>query len=419
MTIPRMGAKSKPTNGNRIAERVGNVTIPIYPTPTNRYNGFTVVWYDGGKRCRKFFAQLPDARKHAREIATKIENQERQVLMLKPEHARTYVDAVSTLRPLNLGLDAAVREIVAARGIVGDYPLLQALQFWKRHHDYAIPERRVADVVAELVNGLRKDGASEAHVDEMDRVLGKFAAAFQTNIGNVCTADINAFLRGLETSPASRNVYRRKIVTLFNYARRVGYLPDRTTAATKTAKAKESGREIEIYGAEEMAQLLQHANDNLRPFLVLCGFCGLRPAEAMRLDCREIDFTRGTVLVLASKSKTRTRRFAPLPPNAAAWLRPLAKPTGNVVNVVMIVNALRRLGLRSGVTMKRNGLRHSFVSYRLAVTHNANQVALEAGHSADVLFRHYRELCTEEEAKRWFSIAPAEAANIVSMVATA
>ena len=410
--------KIQRANGKRITEKVGNVTVPIYPTPSNGYNGFTVAWRDGGKRLRKFFARLADARNHARQIATKIENQERQVFTLKPEHARTYVDAVSILQPLNLGLDAAVREIVAARGIVGDYPLLQALQFWKRHYDDAIPEKRVADVIDELVNGLRKDGASEAHVDEMERVLGKFSEAFQTDIGNVSTADINTFLRGLETSPASRNVYRRKIVTLFNYARRVGYLPDRTTAATKTAKAKESGREIEIYGAEEMARLLQHANDNLRPFLVLCGFCGLRPAEAMRLDWREIDFTRGTVLVLASKSKTRTRRFAPLPPNAAAWLRPLAPRTGKVVNVVMIVNALRRLGTRSHVKMKRNGLRHSFCSYRLAITQNANQTALEAGHSADVLFKHYRQLCTESEANRWFSIAPAEVANIVSMVAT-
>ena len=72
----------------------------------------------------------------------------------------------------------------------------------------------------------------------------------------------------------------------------------------------------------------------------------------------------------------------------------------------MIVNALRRLGLSSGVSMKRNGLRHSFCSYRLATTQNANQTALEAGHSAGVLFKHYRQLCTEAEATRWFSLSP-------------
>jgi integrase len=372
-------------SAKKISEKVGNVSVPVYSTSRNGYDGFTVAWYEDGKRHRKFFADETDARAHARLVATKIENQERQALTMSASDARIYA---------------------AALKIVGDYPLLQALQFWKRHHGDAIPDKRVADVVKELVHGLRSDGRSEGHVVEMERVLKKFAGAFQTDIGNITAADVNAYLRKLDSSPASRNIYRRKIVTLFNYARRVGYLPDRTTAATKSAKAKVHGREIEIYSATEMSRLLEHAGDNLRPFVVLCGFCGLRPAEAMRLDWKEVDFASGTILVSAGKSKTQSRRFAPLPENAAAWLRPLAEPAGKVVNVVMIIKALQRLARRSGVKWKRNGLRHSFCSYRLALTQNANQTALEAGHSADILFKHYRQLSAEAEAQRWFSLVP-------------
>jgi integrase len=390
----------------RIEEKVGNVTIPVYPTSSKGYDGFTVAWYEEGKRYRKFFAREKDARKHARLVATKIENQERQTLDVSPSDVRILTSAINELRPFGIALDSAVREIVAARKIVGDYPLLQALQFWKRHHDDAIEGKGVAYVVTELIHGLRKDGRSEAHADEMERVLKKFADTFQMDIGNITAADINAYLRSLDATPASRNIYRRKIVTLFNYARRVGYLPDKTTAATRSAKAKVHSREIEIFNAQEMSRLLEYASDNLRPFIVLCGFCGLRPAEAMRLDWNEIDFGHGTILVSGGKSKTQSRRFAPLPENAAAWLRSHAKPAGKVVNIVMIVNALRRLGLRADVVMKRNGLRHSFCSYRLALTQNANQTALEAGHSADILFKHYRQLCTETEAQRWFSIEP-------------
>jgi integrase len=411
---------TKPGQGStkRISEKVGNVIIPIYPTASKGYSGFTVVWYETAKRYRKFFASIAEARKHARQVAMKIENQERQVLNLKPEDARMYVNAVETLKPFSLGLDAAVRELVAARAVVQDFPLLQAVRFWKQHHGDGIPpDRTVSEVVRELVEGLRKDGASEAHVEEIDRVLSKFATTFSMNIGDVTTANINSYLRGLDTSSASRNVYRRKVVTLFNYARRVGYLPDRTTAATKAAKAKEIGREVYIYSADEMTRLLQHASEKMKAFLVLCGFCGLRPAEAMRIEWNEIDFTRKTVLVSAGKSKTQSRRFAPLPDNAAAWLRPYAKREGKVVEIVMIVNALRRLGNRARVRMRRNGLRHSFCSYRLASTQNANQTALEAGHSADILFKHYRQLCTEAEAQLWFSIEPIESRNVVSIVA--
>ena len=51
-------------------------------------------------------------------------------------------------------------------------------------------------------------------------------------------------------------------------------------------------------------------------------------------------------------------------------------------------------------------LRHSFISYRIAKIKNAHEVALEAGNSPDIIFRHYRELATEEQADAWFAIVP-------------
>jgi len=40
-------------------------------------------------------------------------------------------------------------------------------------------------------------------------------------------------------------------------------------------------------------------------------------------------------------------------------------------------------------------------------------VALEAGNSPQMIFRHYRELVTPEQARTWFTIAPETAANVV------
>jgi hypothetical protein len=54
----------------------------------------------------------------------------------------------------------------------------------------------------------------------------------------------------------------------------------------------------------------------------------------------------------------------------------------------------------------RNVLRHSFISYRIAIVKSADQVALEAGNSPSMIFKHYRELTTEEEAEKWFGILP-------------
>ena len=66
---------------------------------------------------------------------------------------------------------------------------------------------------------------------------------------------------------------------------------------------------------------------------------------------------------------------------------------------------------------KANALRHSFISYRVAQTRDIAAVALEAGNSPKMVFAHYRELCTEQEAQEWFAIVPAtaEARNVLQM----
>ncbi len=55
---------------------------------------------------------------------------------------------------------------------------------------------------------------------------------------------------------------------------------------------------------------------------------------------------------------------------------------------------------------KHNALRHSFISYRLAGVKNTAQVALEAGNSPQMIFRHYRELVRAVDAEKWFGITP-------------
>ena len=64
------------------------------------------------------------------------------------------------------------------------------------------------------------------------------------------------------------------------------------------------------------------------------------------------------------------------------------------------------LSRRLGIEWPHNVLRHSFISYRIAKIKNTNEVALEAGNSPDIIFRHYRELATEEQADAWFAIVP-------------
>ena len=75
--------------------------------------------------------------------------------------------------------------------------------------------------------------------------------------------------------------------------------------------------------------------------------------------------------------------------------------------VVQEVNqARKKRKVKERFVWKHNGLRHSYISYRVAQTQNVAQVSLEAGNSPQMIFRHYRELVRTGDALKWFRIAP-------------
>ena len=140
----------------------------------------------------------------------------------------------------------------------------------------------------------------------------------------------------------------------------------------------------------------------------------------MRLTWHDLERRGGHIEITAKQAKTASRRLIPILPNLSAWLR-VAPRNGNERLWPRSANryfeAQKQAASKAGICWKANALRHSFISYRVALTKDIAAVALEAGNSAQMIFAHYRELCTESEAAEWFGIVPAtaEARNILQM----
>ena len=159
------------------------------------------------------------------------------------------------------------------------------------------------------------------------------------------------------------------------------------------------------------------ASERFIAFLALGAFAGVRHAEIVRLEWKDIRFEDGLVEIHAAKAKTASRRTIPLLDNLRQWLWPLRQKSGLVCacrsmstglnQVVQEVNKAReKRKVKERFVWKRNGLRHSYISHRVAQTQNVAQVSLEAGNSPKRIFRHYRELVPAGDALKWFSIAP-------------
>jgi hypothetical protein len=114
--------------------------------------------------------------------------------------------------------------------------------------------------------------------------------------------------------------------------------------------------------------------------------------------------------------------------NLAVWLKPHAKNSGllnpceehakNVGNA--LGDRFKRAAARAKVAWKRNGFRHSYISYRVAKLKDVPAVALACGNSPQVIFSSYRALTTDAEAKAWFSILPLKrVGNMVPLQAAA
>jgi len=128
-------------------------------------------------------------------------------------------------------------------------------------------------------------------------------------------------------------------------------------------------------------------------------------AELNRLDWSAVDLDRRIIEVRAGQAKTASRRIIPISDNLAAWLTPLER-RGRVVKTPDLHNQVTALARALDLEWPRNVLRHSFISYRIAKVKSADQVALEAGNSPSIIFKHYRELATEDQADEWFGILP-------------
>ena len=128
----------------------------------------------------------------------------------------------------------------------------------------------------------------------------------------------------------------------------------------------------------------------------------MRSKELLRLTWLDLERRKGFIEITAGKAKTAQRRLIPVLPGLAQWLM-VAPRFGEKVwphSRPYFFEAMRETAGKAGVPWKANGLRHSFISYRLAMTQDVAQVALEAGNSATMIFRHYRELRAPKRRRR-------------------
>jgi integrase len=234
--------------------------------------------------------------------------------------------------------------------------------------------------------------------------IAHFAAKHSGPIADVTAEQVKSHLDSLRVGPRRHNNVRQTLVSFFIWARKQGYLPDTMTAPQRTHALPVPKKRPPIYTPTEFRALLAAVAPEWRLPLAICGLAGLRTCEAERLLWREVKLGKKLIEVLPENAKnTGRRRLVPIHPALMTWLRKADfAPDDHVCPQGVRIDNLAKRVKRKGVTWVKNGLRHSYGSYRCAVVKSAAQVALEMGNSEGIVRSNYLDYVERPAATKWF-----------------
>lgn len=393
-----------------------------------QYLSWAFAWRDlTNKRLRKKFRSAQEAAEFGLETLRSIQNGKALLGTATP------ADLASLSRALELLAKIGSPPLEVAVGIYTDLVQKlagratpdQILQYWLDHNPLDSSNRLIPDVVAEMLEQMQLNQAGERWIDDLrSRLQPKdtkwkqpvkpFTQAFTGTVNDLRALALNDWLGNLKLSPRSRNNYRGAILALVAFAKSKGYLPRAWSEMESVQVEKIKRKRVLIYEPDQCRDLLRCALPNLVPFIAIQAFAGVRTREILGdsqhdpLKWSDVRLKQRCIHVPADVAKEGTpERIIPLPENLAAWLAPYARRKSGsepVCALANVTNALTRTARRAGVPFIRNGLRKSFISYRLAIVKDIGRVADEAGNSPQVIRTNYRDVRSEEDGHRWFNI---------------
>ncbi len=409
--------KEKPITFKR-----GSFTGTIYTTSREMggqtYTVFRYSYYQpDGKRVLKDSGSMERALQILEDAAQAFGRAQPDALSFTPEQRRDADAAMALLIPYGLSLYTAASRLTEVLAVLpSGLSLMDVVRQCVAR--YPGTDKTVAEVVVEIVKDREANGRSTKYLKDMTGRLGQFATAFTTPISSVNPAQVRTYVQGLRNTDGSplaartRENHRRLIVTLFEYGAQQGYVARDSAADIANIQGPRVVAGVTgIFTPHEIRQILTALSGVDRIICALGAFCGLRTAELNRLRWENIRLDQRVLVIDAGQTKTASRRVIPLPENSVAWIIPMipTQATGRVSqhdHPDYQSKHLAETAQALGIPWVRNGLRHSWCTYRLAVTKNAALTAHEAGNSPQILHRHYNELVTEAEGKAWFNVHP-------------
>jgi integrase len=397
------------------------ITAKVYKQTRKKgeasYVSFILAYSLLGKRRLEAFSDYDDAEAAGKDAIRRISEGEQGVLTLSNRDRDAYVRCQELSASVNLDLETLCRVGVEVYTILnGKGSPQEAARLFMKINAKELPRITVQKAVEECLIQCRADGKSEGRMHQLEHYLNGFAGSMNVEVSEVTPSIISRYLTTMVASERTKKNARDVLGYFGRWLVLHGYLARGTDLLENVQKYSMRSGEIHIFNTEEMSRLLKNASARLLPYVAIAGFAGLRGAEIQRLDWSEVgdEF----IEVTAEKAKTKVRRLIPIKPNLAAWLKPHRKKAGPVCSFGNVVNQLMKLVAKVNKSLpkntpekdrmkwKKNALRHSYISYRVAECADVARVADESGNSPAIIKSNYLKRVKPDQAAEWFNVTP-------------
>ena len=380
--------------------------VSIY-TPTSSLPYYRISFRIGGRRLQRTRKSFSEAYEIAASIHEQLQLGRVSIAQITKQELATLDVAKVELDGAGIRIDQAIRDYAEARRRLGIVTLNEAVEYYLRNKGASLREIPLKMLVQDFLMHKKHSEVSDRYLKDLKSRLRSFESTFDGPVSKITAEDMAVYFRKLDFAPENHANQIRVVRTLLNYAKKQEYLPESVNLLKGVTLKKIVRANYLIYKPTEFQALLNSATDELLPPLVLLGYSGVRPNEMRRLTWADIRFETRTVIIDATKAKTASRRTVPLCERGIEWLERFKGAEGLIWSRKSDYwsKALNRLHRGCGIKQLPNGLRHSYISYRLTLTGDVNRTALEAGNSTAMIHRHYHALVDDPKlAVEWFEV---------------
>lgn len=373
-------------------------------------------WYVEGRLKCRFFATEDERERFINQFAGQVERSGTDLLLgFEPARMRRWQEA-SRMAP--------------------DADPVEVMRFWIASHRPRLVPKRLSEAVPPYLRFLESMEREPAYRKHIEAHLADFIEGIGDRPVHEITHQMVAdYIARMPFKAVTKRHYKRDIGGAFAFWIEQNWSADNPAKRVRTPQVilPEPGI-LTIEETEALFRTNERADPEICGLLALGAFAGMRASAIAKLDYHELDFVQHGIHTPAEKTKKRRRQWIEgLPANLWKWLARTPESAFEMTHRQMLhrrSEAYKRAGLlveaddiayenrkreergEPPVNWKpkcppKNCLRHSFVTYHVALHRDAGKTALLVSHrDQQILFQHYLGIATQEQAERYFKIVP-------------